>query len=509
MIPQDEDKPTVRQIVMALGMQIPAYTIFAQYYIGNHRLAFASEKFRNAFGRLFALFSANQCAKIISVIADRLNITGFEVCDDPDDAESTQVDDALADYAWKNVWQYNRMTRKAGEVHQEALRAGDAYVIVWPNQDGKPIIHPQQANLCTLHVNQEDPTQKLWGAKGWVESETQCGRINLYLPDRIEKYVTINKVTSLTGGATLPIRTNAWKPLDTKGEPWPLENPWGEVPLFHFSNDAMIGELGKSELKDIIPLQDALNKCILDMMVAMEFVALPQRWIAGMDVEIDLVTGLPKFPFQAAVDRVWTINDKDVKFGQFDQANLSGFLEAADAFRMEMARIASIPLHFMNMSGNPPSGEALKALEAGLIKKVKDRQQSFGDVWEDVINFALKMLGKTGNVEMTWEDPAPVTELDHCQSLVLKQQLGVSEKQILIELGYSEQQIEEMREDRMNEAVTKGQLALRAFDHGTPTAPTAGSGGLPTGGPGTLGGDAPYGQGDAPYGYSGSTENIK
>jgi hypothetical protein len=441
--------PSFKQITAALSMQSLIYTLFAQYYVGNHRLAYASEKFRNAFGRLFAAFADNQCSRVVDILADRLNITGFQCCDDPLDPLA-EPDDALAAWAWTNLWEQNRMTRKAGEVHQEALRCGDAYVIVWPNSAGRPIIHPQPASLCTLHVDQEDPSVKLWGAKGWIEPETRLGRLNVYYPDKIEKFVTINRVQG-----ALPARDAAWAEFDAPGEPWPLPNEWGEVPLFHFANNAMVGETGKSELKDILPLQDALNKAVLDMMVAMEFVSLPQRWIAGIEYEIDPQTGLAKLPFQASADRIWAINDKDTKFGEFAAADLTQFIEIANGYRMEIARIASIPLHFMNMQGgNPPSGEALRALEAGLIKKVKDRQNTFGDVWEDVFNLALRMSRKEGHVSVTWEDPAPIGELEHAQALTLKKALGVSEKQILTEMGYSEQKIEEMRADRLTEAQT-------------------------------------------------------
>jgi hypothetical protein len=136
--------PSFKQITAALSMQSLIYTLFAQYYVGNHRLAYASEKFRNAFGRLFAAFADNQCSRVVDILADRLNITGFQCCDDPLDPNATP-DDALAAWAWTNLWEQNRMTRKAGEVHQEALRCGDAYVIVWPNSAGRPIIHPQPA----------------------------------------------------------------------------------------------------------------------------------------------------------------------------------------------------------------------------------------------------------------------------------------------------------------------------------------------------------------------------
>jgi hypothetical protein len=59
---------------------------------------------------------------------------------------------------------------------------------------------PPTGRLCTLHVDQEDPSVKLWGAKGWIEPETPLGRLNVYYPDRIEKFVTINRVQGALPG---------------------------------------------------------------------------------------------------------------------------------------------------------------------------------------------------------------------------------------------------------------------------------------------------------------------
>src|SRR5690348_4566631 len=104
-IPRDDDKPTISQIVKAVTMPTQIYMIFAQYYVGNHRLAYASEKFRNAFGRLFQAFAANLCPRVIDTIADRLNITGFQASESIKGNE--KADDSLADDAWRDIWRFN------------------------------------------------------------------------------------------------------------------------------------------------------------------------------------------------------------------------------------------------------------------------------------------------------------------------------------------------------------------------------------------------------------------
>jgi len=72
-------------------------------------------------------------------------------------------------------------------------------------------------------------------------------------------------------------------------------NPYGRVPVFHFPN-RRVYDYGISDLADVIPIQDALNKALMDMLVAMEFGAFKQRWVTGIEYETDPVTGKPKPP---------------------------------------------------------------------------------------------------------------------------------------------------------------------------------------------------------------------
>lgn len=430
----------------------PAYALYADYYAGKHRLAFATEKFRNAFGTLFRSFADNLCPVVVDAVAERLQVIGFD---------TETASDAVTETAWE-LWQINRMDRRAGEVHLEALLSGDAYVIVWPDDAGRPMFYPNNAQTITVEYDSEQPGVVKWAAKAWRQDDTRI-RLTLYFSDRIEKYLSNTKPSAL------PEKLSAFDPYQPEGEPWPLPNPYGRVPVVHFSNNVPIGKMGASELINIIPLQDGLNKSVADMLVAMEYVALPQRWATGLEVELDDTTGKPRVPFTPGVERIWAVGDPQVRFGQFDPANLQQFLAVQNSFRTEIARVSGTPLHYLMLdAGGWPSGEAMKTAEARFLAKIMSRQQSFGNAWEDVLALALQMVGLGEHVQLStlWQDPTPRSDRESAEVALLKQQVGVSRDQILAELGYSPEQIERMAEEREVSSADLGEAMLTAFEHG-------------------------------------------
>lgn len=400
------------------------YTLYADYYDGNHPLAFATAKFVGAFGTLFKEFADNLCPSVVDAVADRLELTGFGV-------EQGRQEQGAA--AWA-IWQANRMDRRAGEVHLEALKKGDAYVSIWPDDTGQPVIWTEVAEQIAVQYDADRPGRVRWAAKAWSEDDGTA-RLNLYYPDRIEKYVTAGRRYA----KALPVSEAAFEPYRVPDEPWPLPNPWGMVPIFHFATNAPIGKPGVSELRNVKPLQDALNKAVADMLVAMEFAAYRQRWATGIEVPIDPLTGKPIVPFQPGADRVWAVANPDATFGTFEQSDLGQFLKVQDGFRFEIARVSSTPLHHMALISDPPSGEALKTLEAKFVKKVRDRQTAFGNVWEDCFALALRMADRGSErtrLSAEWADAAPKSEREAAEVALLKKQVGVDLEQLLGELGY-------------------------------------------------------------------------
>lgn len=438
----------IDRALLQFRIHLPSYLRYGAYYRGDQRLTFASLKFRNTFGNLFYSLADNLSALVVDSIADRLIVTAYGV---EDGVES------LGESAWE-IWQRNRMDANAGMVHREALRAGDAYVLVWPDKEGKAVLWPQAAVNVTVYWDEDNPARLEWAAKLWMDGAHHV-RLNMYYADRVEKYYTKLQAQGV------PEHGRSFEPYETPGEAWPLPNPWGEVPVVPFNNNAWIASFGTSELQNVIPLQDALNKTLCDQLVAQEYAAFPQRYATGIQIEYD-EAGNPVAPFNPGIDRVWMAGAPDAKFGQFEQARMTEFLACEESLRGEIARIAGIPPHYVvNLQGGYPSGEALRTAEARFISKIKQRQTTFGNSWENVMRIALMQEGEWQDSRLmaNWIDASPISESEHLDQLLKKQSLGVTQDQLLLEAGYGETEIDAMNDERANTRVA----AVASFNAGT------------------------------------------
>ncbi|WP_155726206.1 phage portal protein, partial [Mycobacterium avium] len=64
-----------------------------------------------------------------------------------------------------------------------------------------------------------------------------------------------------------------------------LANPLGVVPVVGLRNgDLILGRHGSSEIDDLKPLVDALNKLLIDMMTTSEYTGRPRRWATGIEL---------------------------------------------------------------------------------------------------------------------------------------------------------------------------------------------------------------------------------
>lgn len=407
-----------------------------RYYGGDHDLAFATDKFRNAFGALFREFALNLCPAVCEAVRDKMRIVGFAV-------ERDKTQDPAMRSEINRIWNANRMRIRAGEVHKEALICGDAYMIVWPDTSGSAVMYPNAAASVTVTYDEEQPGKIVRAAKYWRCADKRI-RLNLFYPDRIEKFVSKDQPEGLlpTADNFTPI-AGSRNPNSSSSVP----NPYGVVLVFHFANNVGIGAFGRSELDAAIPIQDALNKSMLDMLVAMEYSAFRQRWAAGIEIEIDN-DGKVVPPFAAGVDHLWVTQNADATFGDFATANLEQFLKVKDSFRGDIASVTGTPLHYFMQSQtrNTSSGEALRKAETRFIAKIRDRQESFGQVWADAMQFALEIEGKGRGVQLAtdWEDPTPMSDKEILENILLKKQIGLPVEQALIEAGYGEADVKWM-----------------------------------------------------------------
>jgi len=428
------------------------YARAERYYDGDHDLAFASAKFENTFGSLFREFALNLCPAVCDAMRDRLKVEGFTILSEPPASAGGQfrkLPNSPTAHAVHSdaIWHRNRMDARSGEVHKEALKNGDAYVIVWPDRAGNAAIFPHAASSCTVEYDEEEPGKIVWAAKFWRTKDKHT-RLNLFYPDRIERYITSKPHEGMLPDSRdlIPFPGLATKVVQLELVPTGrrlhnnqsvIQNPYGIVPVFHFANNASIGAFGRSELEDAIPLQDGMNKSVLDMLVAMEFSAYRQRWAAGIEIEYD-TEGNVIAPFKAGIDHLWITGNEGARFGDFETANLEQFLKVKDGFRIDIASVTGTPLYYLLPQGRGfTSGEAMRRAESRFIAKIRDRQVSFGQVWADVMQFALKIEGHSVVMLTTrWDDAARLTEKELLENILLKKEIGLSSEHALTEAGY-------------------------------------------------------------------------
>lgn len=363
--------------------------LYRDYADGEHRASLTKEM--RAMLRLDASasgapFNLNHCDNIVSTMADRLELTQIEA-----------DNDAGTEWA-QNLLQFNRIDGIQLGVHEAAIRDGDTFVMVsFDNAAGRARFSHEEAfdgteGMLVVYPDRR-ATQPALAIKVWtVTSEGgrlgDSARVNLYFPDRIEKYL---------------VKDGALDRFEVEGEPWPAMwtfsngDPIG-VPVIHFSNRAVrYNPFGKSEIDDAIPIQDAINRTMMSMVMASELTAFqirvakgfvpPSAITPGMWVQILLkdADGNPVTEIDESMARFLQTADVSA----LEQGDLAPFIEQQKFLIDQLYTISKTPRS--DTGSDIASGESLKQREIGLLGKVKRAQVSFGNAWEDVLALAHRI----------------------------------------------------------------------------------------------------------------------
>lgn len=418
------------------------YEKAAAYFDGRHPRLIVNERYWKAFSRVFDRLNVNLCPTVVTTLKDRLKLSGFTSEGGSDDIAQKIIE----------IQRYNRFDMRTGLVHSEAIKFGDSYVLVWADPTGQPVFYLNDARNVTVEYDADVPNRLTRAARIWRPSGTRLVRLNLYFPDRIEKYVSMSNVYDAVDGGVMNLNERSFRLFTEDTDGAVLANPFGRVPVFHFANNASISGFGRSELEQAYAPQDRLNKTLLDLVVASEQAAKVPRWATGITVNQDPLTGKKINPFKN--DEFFATDQDTVKFGEFTPQDITQFIAAKKDAAIDVAIVTGTPLHFFNaVTGEFPSGEALKTAEAPLSAKVYDRQVSFGNTWEDAATFALEVAGYEGvSLDSVWEDTAPRNEADVLNNAVSRvTNLGGSKRQAWRDQGYSDAEIDTIFEERAKE----------------------------------------------------------
>jgi len=436
-----------------LGKQRPYATLY-DYYLGRQPLAYTSERLREVFRRLDTRFSENLCALVVNSVGDKLTLKGITVKGRAD--AQAQIDGIFGSVNLELI---------AEDVHEGTLVTGESYLIVWKDDEGKVQGFYNDPRMCHVFYDAENPYETRVAAKMYVMDD---GKVNLilYYADHLEYYVTRSKV-----GAASELTAKRFELTDEK------ENPYKAIPVFQFRLHRDV----RSELADVIPLQDAANKLLSDMLVVAEFGAFRQRWVISNSDTTQL---------KNAPNEIWSIPAGDgtgqqTQVGDLAPTDLLGYLNAIDKLATAIGVISRTPKHFLYGQGGDPSGEALIAAEAPLNRKASDYISRLTPTWKQALSFALTLMGTPVDpsaITLQYERPETVQPLT--TSLIRQNSVtaGIPLVTTLRREGWSETEIEQMEEDRAAESEAQTQSlgaalarAQRTFDQGGVAQTTAGA----------------------------------
>lgn len=419
--------PILQALLQKLDEDTATFSRLDRYYQGTPPLAFLAPEARDALGGRFGVLGSNLCRLAVTALSERLRITGFS-----GDAE-----------VWPH-WIAADMDQLAPIAHREALTLGSAFVIVWADGAGRPTISVEDARQVAV-VRDPGTREIIAAVKRWTTA-TETHAV-LYQADTITRFRAAS--TAATAGfSTVEV----------------IDNPLGVVPVVELANTDRLNAAGVSEMTDLLPLQDALNKLLMDMLVGSEYYARPRRWASGVEL-IEEEDGQLNNPFPET-DRMMIAEDPGAKFGQLPAADLSSYQSAITSIVQQMQAISGLPDHYVGISSNqPPSADAMRAAEAALTARAEQRQQVLGRAWEQVARLVAAIA--TGrdpmsiDVRISWADPATRSIAQEADAVVKLYQAGLLPVSYALKrLGYSEGEIAEIRGSARTDAIDRSAVAL-------------------------------------------------
>ena len=358
----------------------PDISTFNDAYLGEHRLTFASEDFREYFGKRYQHFSDNWCGIVADAPHERLEVTGIRL----------KGDDSGDKALWES-WRQNDADALSDLAFLDAIIAKRSFALVWGNDDDEPTITWEHPSQCIVAYDPET-RERVAGLKLWTDDDHEFA--TLYLKTEVWKWQRARGYVS-TSKLVLPASLTAvggWSARE--GVEQVVPNPLGKVALVEVPNRPRLMGEPVSDIAGTLAMQHAINLFWAQLFAASDEATLGQRVVIGAEMptvpilnEDGVEVGtrpidLKKF----ARDRALWLEDPASKIAQWAPANLEVFTNTIEIMVGHIAAQTRTPSHYLMIGGSIAnvSGDAMKALETGLVMRTKEKTQHFGRAVRDV-----------------------------------------------------------------------------------------------------------------------------
>ena len=359
-------------------------------------------------------------------------------------------------------WQANRMDARQSGLHHAIASYGYAYLAILPGQPvpvWRPVSPRRGRAMFSDLINDEWPTYFL---EEWTEGSASGMRRRWRLYDAEAVY----EMTS-AGLATTPLFGTGFTPTEVLSR---SPHPAGVCPVVRYTGPVDLDGECLGEIEPLIPLQDQVDASTFYVEMAEQYAVHRQRFVSGMAIPED-DEGNPVAPFQMAIDRLLVSEDPDTKFGEFEQTDVTGWLEARKAAQRVMAIKAQVPPGYM--LGDIPanlSAEAVAATEAPAMRRGNDYRTAAGEGHEQAFRLDALMAGDESgwldtSSQVVWDDTASRSLAQVADALgKLASQLGIPARGLWEKIpGVTDQDLANWDTMRAVEQERAADMAARSF----------------------------------------------
>lgn len=278
-----------------------------------------------------------------------------------------------------SVWQANRMDARQVELHRSMLAFGAAYAVVLPG-DPVPAIRAASPRRLTA-VYADDGDWPMWALE---RRSSDTGELYRMFDDEAVYWLGRDEWT------------DSLELIDVQ------EHGAGVVPVVRYRDQGEIDGEVLGQVEPHIPLQDQINLTTFSLLVAQHYGAHRQRYIIGWLADSE------EQALRASAQRLWTFEDDpdDVKVGEFEQTDLSGYIESREASLRHLAALSQTPVHEMLGQMANLSAEALVAARDSHNRKLAEHQTMAGESHEQMLTLAGAFAGEPVDAEawVRWRD---------------------------------------------------------------------------------------------------------
>lgn len=383
------------------------------YYKGERELALVRRDFEEVFGnaaegeRLLDLLlpqlptpRANVSRVGVDAYVEKMRLEDFLVGGSEPDAQGAQ--DAA------EILQRNDFDEAAPTAHREAYIKGASFALVWPDNDGNPVVTIEDATQVAIARQPAPPYDVIAAVKVYKDEWTDREVTAVYDGDGCYTFRRVK-------GRGLVEDERAFDPAPSV---------WGgRVPMIELANRQRLLDPPSSVLVDVAPLADNHAKLLADMVIAASFGAIPIRTATGIKLRFE--NGQVVSPFDIRADRILTSENPEAKYGQLDGAKLEGYVSAQEMLLTLLRLVTRVPQHYYGVGASAGmSGETLRASEASLNAMISGSLPMFGGGHRRWMRLALMLKDEryaTMPLRPLWgpvETRLPSVEVDAFQKAV-------------------------------------------------------------------------------------------